>query len=128
MCTSQALESIRLFLTTFDLKCEQSEGEQTHFALLPVQVELVLTDGHHPDGFNQRVAGIPRVNHQAGLSERSLGHCSSGEEEEITRQTFSTRADPRSKSVQSLHTNSKQLTGDKQGFNSDFKKDVLHKD
>lgn len=52
----------------------------THFALLPVQVELVLTDGHHPDGFNQRVAGIPCVNNQTSLSESLLGHCSSVED------------------------------------------------
>lgn len=52
----------------------------THFAGLPVQVELVLADCHHPDGFNQRVAGIPCVNNQTGLPECSPGHCSSGEE------------------------------------------------
>lgn len=40
----------------------------------------MLTDGHHPDGFNQRVAGIPCVNNQTGLSESSLGHCSSAED------------------------------------------------
>lgn len=48
----------------------------TYFALLSVQVELVLTDGHRPDGLNQRVAGIPCVNNQASLSKRSLGYCS----------------------------------------------------
>lgn len=37
----------------------QEENRRTHFALLHVQVELVLTYGHGPDGFNQRVAGIP---------------------------------------------------------------------
>lgn len=46
----------------------------THFALLPVQVELVLTDGHHPDGLNQRVACIPCVNDKTGLPKSSLGH------------------------------------------------------
>ena len=33
----------------------------TYFALLPVQVELVLTNGHDPNGLDQRMAGIPRV-------------------------------------------------------------------
>lgn len=45
----------------------------THFALLPVQIELVLTDGHHPDGLNQSVAGIPRVDDQSALPECALG-------------------------------------------------------
>lgn len=47
---------------------------KAYFALLPVQVELVLTDGHRPDGLDQRVAGIPSVDNQARLSERSLRH------------------------------------------------------
>lgn len=34
----------------------------------------MLTDGHGPDGLDQRVAGIPRVDNQARLSERSLRH------------------------------------------------------
>lgn len=46
-----------------------------HFALLHVQVELVLTDGHCPDGFNQSVAGIPGVNKQTGLPKGPLGDC-----------------------------------------------------
>lgn len=33
----------------------------TYFALLSVQVELVLADSHDPDGLDQRMAGIPRV-------------------------------------------------------------------
>lgn len=33
----------------------------THFTLFAVQIELVLTYCHHPDGFDQRVACIPRV-------------------------------------------------------------------
>lgn len=41
----------------------------------------MLTDGHRPDGFDQRVAGIPRVDNQAGLSESPFGHCSSAQEE-----------------------------------------------
>lgn len=53
---------------------EEEGKEDAHFALLPVQVELVLTDGHGPDGLDQRVAGIPRVDDQARLSKRSLRH------------------------------------------------------
>lgn len=34
----------------------------TYFALLSVQVELVLADGHDPNSLDQRVGGIPRVN------------------------------------------------------------------
>lgn len=49
----------------------------THSALLSVQVELVLADGHNPDGFNQRMAGIPRVDLKACLPKGALGHCSS---------------------------------------------------
>lgn len=33
----------------------------TYFALFSVQVELVLADSHDPNGFDQRMAGIPRV-------------------------------------------------------------------
>lgn len=54
--------------------CRQEKKQNAHFALFPVQVELVLTDGHGPDGLDQRVAGIPRVDNQARLSERSLRH------------------------------------------------------
>lgn len=53
-----------------------AEHKPTHFALLPVQVELVLADRHDPNGFNQRVAGIPCVDQKARLAERALGHCS----------------------------------------------------
>lgn len=47
----------------------------THSALLSVQVELVLADGHDPDGFDQRMAGIPRVDLKACLPEGAFGHC-----------------------------------------------------
>ena len=59
----------------------------------------MLTDGHHPDGFNQRVAGIPCVNNQTRLSKGSLGHCSSMKD---NKQTLSTSTDPEGKSFQ-LH-------------------------
>lgn len=49
---------------------------QTHFALPAVQIELVLTDGHRPHSFDQRVAGIPGVDHLTRLTERPLGCCS----------------------------------------------------
>ena len=56
------------------------EGESvTHFALFPVQVELVLTNSHPPDSLDQRVAGIPGVDDQPCLSEGALGHCAPGE-------------------------------------------------
>lgn len=53
-----------------------------YFALLQVQIELVLTDGHRPDGFNQSVAGIPGVNNQTGLPKGPLGRCFPVEVEE----------------------------------------------
>ncbi len=48
----------------------------TYFALFSVQVELVLADGHDPDGFDQWVTGIPSVDHQPRLAKRALSHCS----------------------------------------------------
>lgn len=50
--------------------------KNAYFALLSVQVELVLADSHDPNGFNQRMAGIPRVDQKARLSKRALGYCS----------------------------------------------------
>lgn len=50
----------------------------TYSALLSVQVELVLADGHGPNGFDQRMAGIPRVDQKARLTEGALGYCSPG--------------------------------------------------
>lgn len=86
----------------------------THFALFPVQVELVLTDGHHPDGFNQRVAGIPCVNNQTGLSKSALGHCSPVEGNE----TFRPYVDLKSKACSvTPHKKIKQFTIHKHSFN-----------
>lgn len=50
--------------------------------MLHVQVELVLTDGHGPDGFNQSVAGIPGVNNQTGLPKSPPGRCFPVEDKE----------------------------------------------
>lgn len=36
----------------------------------------MLTDGHDPDGFDQRVSRVPSVDHQSRLSKRALSHCS----------------------------------------------------
>lgn len=49
---------------------------ETYFALLSVQVELVLANSHDPNGFDQRVAGIPRVDEKACLPKGALGYCS----------------------------------------------------
>lgn len=38
-----------------------ADSSHTYFALLSVQIELMLADSHDPDGFDQRMAGIPRV-------------------------------------------------------------------
>jgi hypothetical protein len=58
----------------------EMEGESvTHFALFPVQVELVLTYSHPPDSLDQRVAGIPGVDDQPCLAEGALRHCAPGE-------------------------------------------------
>jgi len=47
----------------------------THFTLFAVQVELVLADCHHPDGFDQRVAGIPRVDDLTRLTKCASRSC-----------------------------------------------------
>lgn len=60
-------------LTLRQLECQHTH---THSALLSVQVELVLADGHDPDGFDQWMAGIPGVDLKASLPEGALGHCS----------------------------------------------------
>lgn len=35
----------------------------------------MLADGHRPDGFDQRVAGIPRVDSLSRLAKSGLGRC-----------------------------------------------------
>lgn len=50
--------------------------KNAYFALLSVQVELVLADSHDPNGFNQRMAGIPCVDQKARLSKSALCYCS----------------------------------------------------
>lgn len=46
----------------------------THFALLPVQVELVLANGHYPDGLDESGVCIPGLYKQATLSKGSSRH------------------------------------------------------
>lgn len=46
----------------------------THFALLPVQVELMLANGHYPDGLDEGRVCIPGLYKQATLSKGSSGH------------------------------------------------------
>lgn len=43
----------------------------TYFALFSVQVKLMLTDCHNPDGFNQRSVRIPGLHHKAALPKSS---------------------------------------------------------
>lgn len=57
----------------------------TDLALFSIEVELMLTDGHHPDGFDQRVISIPRIDHQTRLSERTLSHRSPANTQTHTR-------------------------------------------
>lgn len=57
-----------------------SPRTETYLALLPVQVELVLADGHRPDGLDQRWARIPRVHRDAAVSERPPRHRSPGKQ------------------------------------------------
>lgn len=40
----------------------------TYFALFSVQVELVLTDCHYPDGFDQGSVCIPGLHYQPALT------------------------------------------------------------
>lgn len=49
----------------------------TYLALFSVQIELMLTDGHDPDGFDQWVTGIPCVDHQSRLAKSAFSHCPS---------------------------------------------------
>ena len=43
-------------------------------ALLAVQVELVLADGHGPDGLDEAWTGVPGVDRDAAVSERPPRH------------------------------------------------------
>lgn len=51
-------------------------NSHTHFALLSVQVELMLANSHDPNSFDQRVTRIPSVDEEASLSKGALGYCS----------------------------------------------------
>lgn len=46
----------------------------TDLALLAVQVELVLADGHGPDGLDEGRTGVPRVHGDATVTERPPRH------------------------------------------------------
>ena len=43
----------------------------TYFALLPVQVKLMLTNCHYPDGLDERRVRIPRLHKEATLPKSS---------------------------------------------------------
>lgn len=49
-------------------------GPGPHLALLPVQVELVLADGHGPDGLDECWARVPRVHCNAAVAKGPPGH------------------------------------------------------
>ena len=67
------------------LSCEHKAGEGedfvliemllvTYFALLPVQVKLMLTNCHYPDGLDERRVRIPRLHKEATLPKGSSGY------------------------------------------------------
>lgn len=45
-----------------------------YLALLAVQVELVLADGHGPDRLNESRAGVPGVDSYTTVAKRPSGH------------------------------------------------------
>lgn len=47
---------------------------RTDLALLAVQVELVLADGHGPDGLDEGRTGVPRVHCYATVTKRPPRH------------------------------------------------------
>lgn len=47
---------------------------RTDLALLAVQVELMLADGHGPDGLDKGRAGVPRVHSDATVTKRPSCH------------------------------------------------------
>lgn len=51
-----------------------SPRTRTYLTLLPVQVELVLANGHGPDGLDQGRARVPCVHRDATVSERPPRH------------------------------------------------------
>lgn len=46
----------------------------TDLALLAVQVELVLADGHGPDGLDEGRTGVPRMHSDATVTKRPSCH------------------------------------------------------
>lgn len=55
-----------------------------YLALLPVQVELMLTNGHSPDRFYQRWAGVPRMHSDATMPKGPPGHRCPREKERMS--------------------------------------------
>ena len=49
-----------------------------YLTLLSVQIELVLANGHSPDGLDQRWTRVPRVHRDAAVSKRPSCHRSPG--------------------------------------------------
>lgn len=56
---------------------------QAYLALLPVQVELMLTNGHSPDRLYQCWTGVPRVHSNATMPKSPSGHRCPGEEKRM---------------------------------------------
>lgn len=50
------------------LKTDPKTQMHTHLALFAVQVELVLADGHGPDGFDEGGTGVPGVHGDATVT------------------------------------------------------------
>lgn len=46
----------------------------TDLALLAVQIELVLADGHGPDGLDEGGTGVPGMNSDAAVTKGPSGH------------------------------------------------------
>lgn len=47
---------------------------QTDLALFAVQVELVLADGHGPDGLDEGGTGVPGMHSNAAVTKRPSRH------------------------------------------------------
>ena len=55
-----------------------SPQTRTYLTLLPVQIELVLANGHSPDGLDQRWTCVPCVHRNATVPKRPPRHGSPG--------------------------------------------------
>lgn len=67
--SSPSCDFFPLFFSFFLL-----EAGRADLALLAVQVELVLADGHGPDGLDEGRAGVPRVHRDAAVAKRPPCH------------------------------------------------------